>query len=120
MEKYGLVKTGGGNVTLLPLCKLILYGEPSEIEQAKKKAVSSIDLFRELFEQYSKDVQIEQIKAFLRQKANVDISKAQKMAENIDMNIQKSVKLYYSYPKGLPPLHLSRHLGQAQAGGKQP
>ena len=89
MEKFGLVKTGGGKVTITPLGKIALYGEPAEIEQAKKKAATSIDLFRELFEQYGKDVTVEQIKAFLRQKANVEISKAQKIAENIDTIYKK-------------------------------
>ena len=102
MEKYGLVKTGGGNVTLTSIGKTILYGEHSEIEQAKKKAVSSIDLFRELYEQYGKDAQSEQIRAFLRQKANVDISKAQKIAQNIDI-IYKKVLNYIVPAQRLVP-----------------
>jgi hypothetical protein len=102
MEKYGLVKTGGGNVTITSFGKAILYSEPSEIEQAKRKAISNIDLFRELHEQYGKDVQPEQIRAFLRQKANVDISKAQKLAQNID-TIYKKVSNYITSAKKLAP-----------------
>lgn len=103
MEKYGLIKTGGGNISITPLGKTILYGDPTEIEQVKKKAVSSIDLFRELYEQFGKDVQIEQIKAFLRQKANVDISKAQKKAENIDTIYKKVLNYITSAKKVAPP-----------------
>ena len=46
-----------------------------------------------MYEQFGKDVTQEQIRAFLRQKANVDISKAQKLAENID-TIYKKVSNY--------------------------
>jgi hypothetical protein len=93
MEKYGLIETGKNNVTLTELGKSILFGETTEKERAKKKAVSRIDLFRELYEQFGKDVTQEQIRAFLRQKGNVDISKVQKMAENID-TIYKKVANY--------------------------
>lgn len=102
MEKYGLVDTGGGNVTITKLGKTILYGEPSEIEQAKKKAVSNVNLFRELHERYGKDVQLEQIRAFLRQKANVDIAKAQKTAPKVD-KIYKKVSNYIIPAKKLAP-----------------
>lgn len=102
MEKYGLIKTGGGNIVVTEIGKLILYGEPSEAELTKKKVVSNIDLFRELYEQYGKDIQPEQIRAFLRQKANVDISKAQKIAEKVD-TIYKKVSNYIVLAKKLAP-----------------
>jgi len=102
MEKYGLIKTGGGNIAITKLGKLLLYGEASEVQQAKKKAVSSIDFFRELYGQYGKDVQPEQIRAFLRQKANVDISKAQKIAKKAD-RIYKNVSNYIIPTKKLAP-----------------
>jgi hypothetical protein len=102
MEKYGLIKTGGGNVTITSFGKAILYGEPTEVLQAKKKAVSSIDLFRELHEQYGKDIQLEQIRAFLRQKGNVDISKVEKLAQNIG-TIYKKVLNYIIPVKKLEP-----------------
>lgn len=102
MEKFGLIKTGGGNVVITKFGKLVLYGEPSEVEKAKKKAVSSIDLFRELYEQYGKDITQEQIRAYLRQKANVDISKAQKIAEKVD-KIYKNASNYIILAKKLAP-----------------
>jgi len=80
----------------------LLYGEASEVQQAKKKAVSSIDLFRELHEQYGKDLQLEQIRAFLRQKANVDVPKAQKIAKKVD-RIYKNVSNYIIPVKKLAP-----------------
>jgi hypothetical protein len=107
MEKYGLIRTGGGNVTITESGKTILYGEPSEVERMRRKAVSSIDLFRELHEQFGDDVNQEQIRAFLRQKANVDISKAQKIAEKVD-KIYKNVSNYIIPAKKLAPPSESR------------
>ena len=93
MEKYGLIQTGGGNVTITDLGKTTMYGEPAEVEQAKSKAVTTVDLFRELCEQYGENPQLEQIRAFLRQKANVDVTKAQKIAPKV-ANIYKKVSNY--------------------------
>lgn len=93
MEKYGLVHTGGGKITITQLGKTILFGEPSEVDNARSDAVANIDLFRELHEQYGKEVQIEQVRAFLRQRANVDIAAAQKMASTV-ANLYKKVSGY--------------------------
>jgi hypothetical protein len=102
MEKYGLIETGGNNVKITEFGKTILFAEPSEIQQTKKKAVSGIDLFRELYEQYGKDATLEQIRSFLRQKANVDISKVEKMAKSID-TIYKKVLNYIVPAQKLSP-----------------
>jgi hypothetical protein len=91
MEKYGLIETGKKNVTITDFGKAILAGEATEIEQNKRKAVSKIDLFRELYEQFGRDIQQEQIRLFLRQKADVDIFEATKMAKNIDTIYKKVV-----------------------------
>ena len=125
MEKYGLVKTGGGNITVTKLGKLLLYGESTEITLAKKRAVSSIALFRELHEQYGRNIQLEQIRAFLRQKANVDISKAQKIAEKVD-RIYKNVSSHITPAKKLAPPSESipslgrREISTQQEIGKEP
>jgi hypothetical protein len=93
MEKYGLVKTGSGKLVITERGKLALYGDETEKEKAKCEAVLSVELFDELFSQYGKEVTAEQIKAFLRQKALVDVIKAQKLAQNID-KIYKNVANY--------------------------
>jgi hypothetical protein len=102
MEKYGLIQTGGGNVTITELGKILMYGEPKEIEQAKSKAVGNIELFREIAQKYGKEPQIDQIKLFLREKANVEIDKAQKLAKNID-TIYKKVSIYITSAEKLAP-----------------
>lgn len=119
MRIYGLIETGGKNVKITDLGKKILYGEATEKEQAGKKAVSSIDLFRELYEQFGKDIQQEQIRSFLRQKANVDISKAEKMAKSID-TIYKKVSNYIIPAQKLAPKSHIKTFGLKQGRGEMP
>ncbi len=95
MQKYGFIQTGGGNVTITNLGKLVLYGDSTEKEQAKTEAVTNIELFREINQQYGANVSVEQIKAFLRQKAQVDIIGAQKMAPKV-VTIYKKLSNYIS------------------------
>ena len=95
MRGYGFIQTGGGNVTVTDLGKLVLYGDSTEIERAKIKAVTNIDLFREVHQQYGVMVTVEQMKAFLRQKAVVDIVEAQKIAPKT-LAIYKKVSNYIS------------------------
>ena len=93
MEKYGFIQTGGGKVTITEMGKLALFGTPTEADHAKASAVTNIDLFRELCQLYGVTPTVEQIKAFLRQKAIVDVVEAQKLAPKID-TIYKKVSKY--------------------------
>jgi len=81
LEKYELIDTGRGKITITELGKEAIYGSELEQAQAKSKAVSNINLFREIYSQYGTNASEEQFRAFLRQKANVDITKVQKIAE---------------------------------------
>ncbi len=103
MEKYGLVQTGGGDITVTDLGKILMYGEPTEVDQAKSRAVGNVELFREIAQKYGKNPQVEQIKLFLRDKANVDVAKAQKIAQNIDKIYKKVSKHITSAEKLAPP-----------------
>jgi len=93
IEKYGFIQTGGGKVTITEMGKLALFGTPMEADHAKASAVTNIDLFRELYQLYGATPTVEQIKAFLRQKAIVDVVEAQKLAPKID-TIYKKVSKY--------------------------
>lgn len=103
MEKYGLIQTGGGNVTVTELGKILMYGEPKEVDQARSNAVANVELFREIAQKYGKTPQLEQIKLFLREKANVDVAKAQKLAQNIDTIYKKVSNYITSAEKLVPP-----------------
>jgi hypothetical protein len=102
MEKYGLIQTGGGNIIVTELGKILMYGDPKEMEQAKSNAVANVELFREIAQKYGKNPQVDQIKLFLREKANVDVAKAQKLAQNID-TIYKKVSNYITSAEKLAP-----------------
>jgi hypothetical protein len=93
MEKYGFIEVGGGKVKITPNGKLALFGTPAEIEHAKTNAVTNIELFRELFRVYGGNPSMEQIKAFLRQKASLPVDEAQILAPKVDA-IYKKVSNY--------------------------
>jgi hypothetical protein len=95
LEKYGFINTGGGLITITDAGKLVLYGTSAEIDETITQAITGIDLFRELNVLYGATASIEQIKAFLRQKANVAVDEAQKLAPKIDA-IYKKVSKYIS------------------------
>jgi hypothetical protein len=103
MDKYGLVKTGGNKIIITDLGKAALYGEEKERQQARNLAVLKVELFKELHEQYGRNVTEEQIRAFLRQKAFVDITEAQKMASSINKIYKKVSKYILSAEKPLQP-----------------
>ncbi len=95
MEKYGLVKTGGGKITITALGKVALYGESEEQQRARVNAVFQVALFKELFEQYGEGATEEQVRAFLRQKAFVDVAKAQTIAPIVN-RMYKNLSRYIS------------------------
>jgi len=104
MEKYGFISTGGGNISITKRGQLSLYGEPREIEQAKSQAVLNIELFRDIAKQFGRNPQVDQIRIFLREKANVDITKAQKIAPKIATIYKKVAKYITSAEKLAPPI----------------
>ena len=102
IEKYGLIQTGGGNITITDLGKLAMFGEPKEVEHAKSKAAANVELFSEIASQYGKNPQLDQVTVFLRQKANVDIAKARKISPRV-YKIYKKVANYITSAKKLAP-----------------
>lgn len=94
LEKYGLIKTGGKKIVITDRGKFAMYGNDAEIEKAKNEAVCSIELFAKLNSRYGKTAKEEQIRAFLLQEANVDISEAPKTAKNVSRiynNVSKHI-----------------------------
>jgi len=55
---------------------MAMYGNDIQRKEAIEDAVSKIELFTEIYKQFGLEANEEQIIAFLRQKANVDIIKA--------------------------------------------
>lgn len=92
MAAYGLVKTYGNKVIVTELGKLAVYGDDKEQQKSKREAVLKVELFKELFAEYGKDANINQIKAVLRQKGDVPLERAQDLAENVDRIYKKVAK----------------------------
>lgn len=119
MEKYGLVETGGGKVIVTDLGKTCLYGEDFERETARAKAVENVELFREMYSVHGPDAKEEQVRAFLRQKAQLDPAEAQKSAPEV-LRVYKKVAKYLG-KEGQPEVPRER-LGDLSSKdvGRQP
>ena len=84
MATYGLVDTGGGEVRITDLGQKVLFGEPDEIHDAKAKAITGIELFRDIYDTYGYAPTNDQSRAFLRQKAMVsDLQQIPILSERI-------------------------------------
>lgn len=92
LKILGLVETGRGKVVITELAKIAIYGTDAERESMIAESVTRIDLFREIYEQYGREVTNEQIIAFLRQNANVDVIKARNSALKISKIYKKMSK----------------------------
>ena len=111
LDKYGLIKTGGKKILITERGKFILYGTDSEIEKTKNKAVTNVELFTQLHNRYGQKANEEQIRAFLLQEANIDISRAQKTAKSVH-RIYNNVSKHITSAKEFPPS------SQLKLGGK--
>jgi hypothetical protein len=65
MNQYGLVEARRGQIQLTELARRILFGQPDEANDAKKKAVLNIGLFTEICSEYGPQATNEDIRAFL-------------------------------------------------------
>lgn len=95
MEKYGLIETGGGKIILTDLGKTALYGDPSETQAAVAKAVANVELFREISSLLGPDAKEDAIRAFLRQKAQLDPQQAQQTVPQV-FKVYRKVGRYLS------------------------
>jgi hypothetical protein len=95
MEKYGLVETGGGKIVLTDLGKTCLYGDDSEREAAVAKSVASVGLFREIYSLHGPEAREDSIRAFLRQKAQLDPAEAQQIVPQV-YKVYRKVARYLS------------------------
>lgn len=91
LPMYGLAETGDGYIRYTDLAQKILFGRELEKEELKNKAVRNVRLFSEIYERYGNNPDDEQLRLFLREKANVDISKEGKIAEEVGKLFKKNV-----------------------------
>jgi len=91
-EDYGLTINREGKVILTELGERILAGD----ENAKSEAVTRIELFKDIYKTYGRDPKVEQIEAFLKQKALLSPLKAKKLSSQV-------FKIYISVSKYIRP-----------------
>lgn len=83
MSAYGLVDTGGGNVRMTDLGEKVLFGETDEKRNNMEKAVRNVKLFADVFDRFGVSPSEDQLRIFLREKANVAISEATGLASEV-------------------------------------
>lgn len=108
---YGLADVGGGNIRISELGKLILAGEPAEVEEAQNKAVRKVTLFADLYDRFGIDVTEEKIRIFLREKANVEVTEANSLASDIGKLLKRNLPF-------LGPAKVGGQIDKPSAGGK--
>jgi len=89
MEKYGFIDTGRGLITVTELGKIALFGSDVEKLESRMKAIEKVDLFKELYQTYGKNINENQIRAFLRH-TDVDLARMQRLVEQISRVIEKN------------------------------
>lgn len=83
LAMYGLIDTGEREVRITNLADTILYGSQGESEQAKRQAVMSIEIFKNLSANYGVSPTDEQIRLFLRQNAVAELPQIPSLAAEI-------------------------------------
>lgn len=92
LPMYGLAETGDGYIRYTDLAQKILFGRELEKEDLKNKAVRNVRLFSEIFDRYGESPTDEQLRLFLRDKAEVEISKEGKIAQEVGKLFKKNVQ----------------------------
>lgn len=115
LPMYGLAETGDGYIRYTDLAQKILFGRELEKEELKNKAVRNVRLFSEIYERYGNNPDDEQLRLFLREKANVDISKEGKIAEEVGKLFKKNV--VYMKPIGGESIGMSTTTAGMESSG---
>jgi hypothetical protein len=83
LSDYGLAETGAQQVRITDLGDRVLYGEDDERRRAIHQAVMRVSLFREIYSRYGRSPADEQIRVFLRDRANMDPGEIAEVAVDI-------------------------------------
>lgn len=111
LEKYGLIETAwGGKITITELGKIATYGLDEEQINAKNKAVSNISIFWDIHSKYGKEATEEQIRAFLRQEANIDVTRVKRVS-------QKVYRIYNNVSKYVIPIDKTAQVSVNEPAG---
>ncbi len=96
LKLYGFIETGNEEITITDLGELILYGNDEEKRKAKEKAISNLRLVSDLRARYGDDSSDTQIRAFVKDVANVSLANLQNAVEHV----AKFLNTHKEYLKG--------------------
>lgn len=89
---FGLAETGGGEIRYTELAKTILFGEEDQKAKAYEQAVRHITLFAEVYDKYGTAFTEDQLRLFLKDKAVVEISEANSLAQTVGKQLKNHLK----------------------------
>lgn len=93
MASYGIIDTGGKEIRVTDLGETVLFGTGAETTNCKVESVRRIDLFRELFAKYGPNPSEDQVRAFLRQDAQLEVSRVPDVLERV-MRLARAMSQY--------------------------
>ncbi len=83
LKLYGFIETGNEEITITDLGELILYGNDEEKRKAKERAINNLRLIADLRARYGDEPSDSQIRAFLKDVANVSLANLQNAVEHV-------------------------------------
>lgn len=83
LKSYGFIETGSEEITLTELGELVLYGNELERRNAERRAIQNIRLISDLQSKYGKEPTEAQIRAFLKENANVALQDLQNAIQQV-------------------------------------
>ena len=83
LKSYGFIETGSEEITLTELGELVLYGDELERRNAERRAIQNIRLINDLQSKYGKEPTEAQIRAFLKENANVALQDLQNAIQQV-------------------------------------
>ncbi len=92
MAMFGLIETGEGDIRYTELAQKILFGEAKEKEELKNKAVRNVRMLGEIYDRFGDNPTTENLRHFLREKAEVHISKEESLASEVGKLLKKVVQ----------------------------
>jgi hypothetical protein len=94
MTDYALIETGRSRITTTELGEQILYGTENEQRAGRDKSVRKVRLFSELFRKFGATPSDDQLRMFLRDKADLEIAVAKTVAEEIGKLMRKNAPYF--------------------------
>lgn len=108
LKLYGFIETGNEEITITERGELILYGNDEEKRRAKEQAINNLRLISDLQARYGVEPSDAQIRAFLKDVANVPLANLQNAVEQVAKFLNNHKE--YIRRNGMKPITMSQDL----------